>query len=991
MPTRKHYSSIFKSNFNNAFIVEIWHKTAEIPATIDIDLGNPGFNLTWSKPKDPILGGVMASKCTVKFLVKNATELTAAHTVLNAPNGTYYIKIIKNLTDFVWSGWVTSGFDGYADAAFPYIVELKATDSLNKPLNRYNNQVDVAGQADYKDLLKPLSVFEDNYEVDAITDPLRFAYQTNWYNQTTGTPAATANPLRKTYYNRAAFVTDPENFPLTIENFNAEFSGILKPFMLRVLFSAGKYWVQQAAFLDSLQPDPIIGTAAGNASTDLAFGETGNTTHIANVVEIDNTASPTDTDKGIILAGGKYSLKPEARSVRATYIFGNNFCTMPTSTDYTAGPVQLGYVSQGTANINLFLSHQITQTFPLTGAGAVTPCFGQMDSMTGVMSFKLKIGNKYLKQVANGSQSDPYAFEWTTVNSSCVIYTGAGTYYENGNGGITTSQTNVEEAVNMAGGYGLFTNWQNNEPTTGTATATAKFYMAGVQLPDLGSTYGVVSFEILPNAYIFYWTQWLPFTNVYQDWTTWINDHNPALSTGLRYVNNTPVVPASQVFSNSFFPYSSDMTIEEELNVEDGAEPIGAVYFASQTGNDQAPDVDLGKLILGGSSSSNQITTLRAKVGTDYVGTGGFRVGTSGAYTGVGSLLVSEYFKTLDEPLISISGTIISTSYEAHKAIRYEDTIGGGKSNYIFAGGKFNPQRESWGGTWVKLNISENTFDLEDTDIYTDPGPGENDPTGNMPDKYVNSLVPILPDVSHGEYLTTKQKYLLDDLVIGITTEAAAIGVSIDKLTVLNLKCKVYDNQKLFITDKTMRGVTELVANTEQAAGGALFNFDSITFAKAYPAGSFIMLRTNDLTNRITAGTATPDLYLGVTTSKIHIKPDQFKTWNSDSIQSYSRDLLGSVQPSAYASRTKVYASTFVPLGYKVIEFNIYSSQNRTMQAFTSRTISDNTTLRGTGTANTLQLMTAWPSVEGDYFILTYEIGASTDEIFGAVLTIALI
>ena len=996
MPTRKHFQSIFYTNFSNTFNVEIWHKTTTVPTTTEIKLGKNGFDINWNKLNDAILGGVMASKCKISFLVTNGNELSDAHRILNAQNGTYYVKIYKNITKLFWSGWITSGFDGYPDAPFPYIVDLKASDSLNKPLNKYNNQVDVSGQSDYKDLLEPLSIFETTYSIDDITDSKRFAFQTDWYNAATGTPPANTNPLRKTYYNRAAFVTDPDNFPLTIENFNAEFAGILKPFMLRVLFSAGKYWLQQPAFLDKLQPDPILATNAGDAATDISYGQSGNTTHIANVVEIDNTASPTTIDKGIILAGAKYSLKPEAKSVRATYIFGNNFCTMPTSTDYTAGAVQLGYISQGTANISLFLNHKIKQTFPLTGPNAVTPCFGQADSMTGVMSFKLKVGNKYLKQTTG----NPLNFEWTTVDSSCTVFTGAGTSYANGPGGVTTAQQNVEEALNMVGGYGHFTTWQNDIPTTNTATATATFYLAGVPLPDLGSSYGVVSFEILPNAFIYYWTQYIPFVNVWNNWNTWLNDHNPAASTNLNYDfgTNTPVVPATQTNLNGIVPYSSDITIEEELNPDADAEPMGAVYFASQTGNDQAPDVDLGGLTLGGSGTGNQITTLRARVGTDYVSPGGFRVGTTGLYSSPGQLLVNEYFKTKDEPLISVSGTIISTSYEAHKAIRYEEKIGGSKANYIFGGGKFNPLGESWAGTWIKLNISTATITETEEEIYTDSGvydPGSGPGGGYVGNGEMEEIVHgpktptkggLMPVADHTQYLSTKQRYLLNDSIVGITTEAAAFGVNIDKLNVLSLKCKVYDNQKLFISDSTMQGVTELITNTEQLSGALQIKFNALVFGKDYPAGSYIMLRTNDITNHITAGTATPDLYLGVTTTRIHIKPDQFKTWSSSSIQSYSRDILGSVQPSAYASRTKVYASTFIPLGYKVTQFNIYSSANRSMQALTSRTSNDTITSRGYGTSNTPQLITAWPSVDGEYFILTYEIGASTDEIYGALI-----
>jgi hypothetical protein len=135
-----------------------------------------------------------------------------------------------------------------------------------------------------------------------------------------------------------------------------------------------------------------------------------------------------------------------------------------------------------------------------------------------------------------------------------------------------------------------------------------------------------------------------------------------------------------------------------------------------------------------------------------------------------------------------------------------------------------------------------------------------------------------------------------------------------------------------------------------------------------------------------------PSLSLGITSSKIYIKPDQFKAWSDSALQSYSRDTLGSVQPSAYVSRARVFASSFVPSGYRVEGFNIYSSMNRLAKGYTSTVTSDNITLRGSGNANTpVGILPVWNSIEGSYFTLTYEIGASTDEIYGAYIEIALI
>ena len=995
MPTKLHYTSAFVSNNQMNYNVQIWHKTIEVTSTTEISLGGKGFNISWQKAKDPILGGIMPSTCVVNFLVKNATELTAAHTILTAQNQSYYIVIQRtadatpnwNTAGIWWAGWVTSGFDGYPDKAFPYVVDIKSTCSLNKPLNKYNNQVDVASQSDYKDLTEPLQIFEDNYDLDLIwgSSYFQWAFQSNWWNgQSGGTPPADTNPLRITYYNRAAFVTNPDDFPLTIENYIDELKGVLKSFMLRLMQSGGRYWAQQSLFLDVPQPDPSISNHADASSGEIFPGSTGYPDNTADEITIDNTATPTTANKGIILSGAKYSVKNEAKSVRAKYIFGNDFCTIPASLDYTAGLVSLGYLSQGTTNLKLFLNVTLKQTFPLTGAGAVTPCFGQGEYMTGILVLKIKVGNKYLAHVA-GSDA-VYNFYWTTTESTIAIHTGAGTYYETGFSGIQADQADVINALaGFGGGYPYpFTQFQSNVPSTGTATATARFYLAGVPLPELGSTYGAVQMQIMNNdSYVLYWTPDTPYTNIFGDWGTWITNHNPATSTNLSYNTSTgtPATPTTQTINMGVVPYSSDLTVDEELAAGDDQPPIGAIYYASQANNDQAPDINLGELSLGTNSSSNQITTLRAKIGADYVATNGFRSGATGGFISPGQLLVNEYFKTLDEPMIILSGTIVSTSYEAHRTIKYDDKIGGGKSRFIFAGGSFNPQADSWSGSWCKLNISAGSIVEDEDTIYT--GPIEEQETGEVGQNKA------IPSPGNLETTNTKQGYILNDLIVGVTTEDVTAGVTINKVDLKTLICKVYDDQKLYLANRQLRAVTELIVSGTQSAAATQINFDNVAPAYNYASGSFVMLRVNDLSNVITAGTATPNLYKGITQTVIYIKSDEFKATSDTSINVYTRDGLGSVQPTSYASRTKIYASTYIPTGYKVTAVDVYSSQNRTIAISTSRTISDTVTSQGSGTANTtLTLGTPWTSILGDYFIISYEIGASTDEIYGAKLTI---
>jgi len=1012
MPTKLHYHAEFSSNFGMQYRVEIWHKTTEVTTATEITLGKGGFELKYKNLSKPMGGGILPSSCVLKFMVHNATELAGAHAILTETNQSFFIRI-QRTTDTTpnwstaglwWGGWVESGFDGYPDAPFPYTVDIKATDSLNRQLNKYNNQTDVASQSDFQDLSYPLQLIEDKFELDTIPPTgasfFQWAWQTNWWNYATGTPPADTNPVRKTYYNRAAFVTQPEDHPLTIQDPNKELKGVLKSFSLRVLMSQGKYWIQQANFLDVSDPVPSVSTAA-NASGGEVFPSSGILDDMAKEIVIDNANNtPSTPYGGIIKAGSKFTQRNDAHSVRAKYIYGSQFCPISPSTDYTLGLTSLGFLSQGAgANMSLFLNVNLKQTFPMTGAGAVTPISGQGLFMTGVLGCKLKVGNKYLKQ-ASGATSE-YQYEWTTVDSVFTVLTGAGTFYDNFDG-ITTNQDAVLENLGMfGGGYPYpFCSWQNDEPTTNTATATARFFLAGVPLPPLGSTYGEVKFMIDNSAsYILYWNTLVPYTNIWLNWyndegTGWLNTANPAASSNLDYdiATSTPAVPSTQTISNGLFPYLSDLQVAEELSTAEDAEPIGAQYMASQSGNDLAPDIDLGKLPIGTNSTANQITTIRAKDSAgDFVSPIGFRAGTSGAYSMLGHLLVKEYFKTHSKPQITISGSIISRDYEAHRTIKYEDQIGGASSRWIFCGGKFSPTKDEWAGTWHKLEIDTNPITVDEDDIFvpdTDPdietGGAGQEATGTTA-----TAGKAAPLAANTETLTTKLGFVLNDLIVATIDEDLTASISINKVDVIGFRSNVLNGQTLLLADKSLRAATLLTVSGDQNAGGTQINFDPVTPSFNYTKGAVIMLRPFDLSNVISAGTATPNLYKGVTETEIYIKAQDFITWNKTGYTAYTRDDLGSVQPSGYASRTEVYASTYVPTGYKVTAVDVYSSQNRTFSTFTARTISDVTTAQGTGTANTtLTLASPWECILGEYFIISYEIGASTDEIYGAKLTI---
>jgi len=288
--------------------------------------------------------------------------------------------------------------------------------------------------------------------------------------------------------------------------------------------------------------------------------------------------------------------------------------------------------------------------------------------------------------------------------------------------------------------------------------------------------------------------------------------------------------------------------------------------------------------------------------------------------------------------------------------------------NYVFNGGTYNLGMGEMVGQWAKFEVASLTGVLiNDNDI-----PDE-DPTGGQ-----GEFMILQPEVT-----TTIAQ------IDSVTKLSAADGIliadgSTTTISIDALDADLEDNFKLYLLDRAGNKVQEIKLNAAAAKGDTSIVVDSFVPLFNFSKGSSVVPSVG---SAITQASSAVNLALGVTSTNLYIKPDEFKTWTSSTIQSYSRDKLGSIQPSAYASRTKVFASTFIPAGYKITSFDVHSSQNRSIEGLTSRVISDTTTSIGTGSANTPVLNT-WTAIEAEYFIISYEIGASSDEIYGATLII---
>ena len=215
-----HYTNTFYSNENVEWTIEIHAVNDNTGSGKSFDSSGDGFNVTWQKGKHLRLPTTMPSTCKVFFLVTSQSEKDDVFKYFGANEGEYYI-VIKKFAAVWWNGFIKPSYDSYQDKSFPYVATIKATDSIGRLKNKYNNSISTSGALDFRKLSYPQQLFYDLFNLDdafTASQFFRFAYVYNWWHENQ-TFTSTVDPIQNTYYNRNAFVEDPENHTLTIKNY----------------------------------------------------------------------------------------------------------------------------------------------------------------------------------------------------------------------------------------------------------------------------------------------------------------------------------------------------------------------------------------------------------------------------------------------------------------------------------------------------------------------------------------------------------------------------------------------------------------------------------------------------------------------------------------------------------------------------------------------------------------------------------------------------
>jgi len=934
----------------NTWAVQLWKKDYVGGSSI-IDLAGEGFEVKWTGSGGTRDRTFLKSECILNVNILNSIDEGLLYDIFEKGDREYYIRVYKGNSgqpiNLWWFGWVQPSFSKFENTPFPYTSKITATDSIGTfskhidsdiPTSEFSSAQTINEHIkDFGDSSGIYNIFATSGETNAspaLDDIDWFATNVDWWMS--GDSYQSDDPFYLYRISKLPFRDDPEKFPNKYSKYNT-LEESLRVFNTVGVLSNGQY--------NFIQPNNY----QGNINGDLTFYDysQGNEQDTSSVVKnqlltIDGTIN---SNKGSIMAGASFTYEPPFKSVSAKYKNGTANILIHPSTDYTSygfvGNIQQDLSAPDDAHLNLNLNlrnfENLSETFVQSGLPTNSLLLKQYFHTKFNWQVKLSDGtNTYF--LTNSTTSDRY--KWVTVEPQNNYYVGYAT--------PLNSDLNLPTSFNANASSTYPCDMFLSSPYSGARYAKTQGNISITS--DLPPITGSVSVK-------------LTAVNSYYSWKDIGTDQGLVLP-----FNPTPSIFVSrEVFYNPI----SAITDFESISLN-GIEE-GIIYKAEQDTVSAEESFEFNDLIIGASGVTEpeaENIQFSNSSGVLLSASQGFRKGNSGSYINPTQLLCNEFLSLQKEPLEILQAEIFSPDISPLKLLKYSIDNDSTYKYYSFLGGSFKAQSETMSGEWFKLTNDTTSTETEE-------------PIG--PKQKIQSVI----NEEYISQLDNSEKIISEQNSLGLTSTSIEPQVLIDKVTLSSAnKGKVYNGQKLLLKPRSSNNYLVVVVDGNQASGSVDIDIQNITPDVTIPIGSHLSVINYDLSNVIKP---LENLYLGVTTTKIHIKPDGFNSWNSSSIQSYSRDNLGSIQPSAYASRTKVYYSTFIPLGYKVTRFSVYSSVNRPIAALTCRTTDDTTTVRGTGTSNTPQLITAWPSVDGEYFIVSYEIGASSDEIYGGLIEMELI
>jgi hypothetical protein len=928
----------------------------------EFNMEGEGFTITWNGRGGTRNRTFLGSECVISYLVKNNAEEEFIKQTLDKGYNYFFIRIYKG-GNLDWFGWVQPAFDQIENTGYPYVYKLTSTDSYGfygKGDKKYfANEQEKRSLHSIKDIF--CDFMNDMKITDGINAPSPENYRpvrTNmdWWrpgDYSTSTNPAAIYKIAKGCVSPPTTMTDenlvdPSNNPFEYLPFDV-LNEVLKATNMVGFLAGGKY--------NFIQPNSLVDNALGTLKV---FEYLNN-----DAIDYDlNTLEPlyAATFDNNLLAGSSLNYEPALKKVSANHIGGfSNFQISQgqnLTTEFLCGSIQS--TQNGELQFDFYAKYtERLDKDDFTFSTANHTIIDGSVLSTGILKIRITDGSttKYLTS-GNGNN----ALGWSSTPTSITIYRGYAAPMEN-------------PVNNNAMAVGLIT---NNEPTNQFGTsygATSLSFPSGFSsICNYRTKFRISALVEDPGISGEIYLEFDASNNYFEAKKTAIGGGAfPDYEWEYNNVGNpTPSIIETKCESITLVPIE-EQEADIDLDVSNGI-----VYTASQNEVNALENLDLGNLPIG-QTFTNTLYSFMYEGTYIWLPINGFQRGnpTPDNPFNATQLLVNEFLELQKEPLEILQGTIKSPTISPLSLVRYDYNDDGEFRYYAFLGGKFSAASETLTGEWYKISTLATTpVQVEDTTIYNPIDTPDDTPDGGK--HSINKVETIQID-------TIKQNAL------GFTDAVIIHQSTPDKIELdANNRGKVYDNQKLVLTYPDGSRPMILTVNGNQETTSDQVNVDPFTPKISYPIGSILSTLVYDFTNVITAGSGTPNLYQGITTQYIYLKPDDFLTTSGTTFKMYTRDNAASVQPSAYVNRTSVFASFWTPAGYQVTAVDVYGANNRTFNLKEGvHSSSSSVNIQTGGTMNTtMTLTTAYTFVVGKYGIIEVQFGSTGDKIYGARITI---
>ena len=971
----KHRHSTFYGEKGSVWNVEIY-KDGFSGTSTEIDLAGEGFEITWNGQGGTRDRVFLGSECKLNCIIKNNTDETFLYNTLSLGYEKYFVRIYKGTvqnSNLWWFGWIQPAFDKIENLPFPYVSSITATDSYGffkkQKAKFFTSETEKNEPVRIRDIFRNFIGDMKVLVISSTNDspiPQGFTWlrtNLNWYSSPHNNVFGLADPALL-YYVAKGFVSKPPtvdadgNIQHDTEPFKYKesdvFDGVLKSFNTVGFLAEGHY--------NFIQPNNY----ADNTTGELTCYEY-NTASVENPVTVD-TLLTIDQSNNVILAGSSLNYEPSFERVTVNHLGGFSNVDVGSGQDMTsefiAGSIQNDL--EGQLNLSFFAKHNEKIVFSdfnfqqISGGPNPTNADGSHNfsykiisgsfKTTGTLTIRLSDGSTsyYLQQTANQN-----TLSWSTSVQTISIERGY--------------NANLSNPVNNEMAVGLVTNsdpLNNSNFSNGPCRAllvsngfqkfeTRIIFESIIEEPPIGGDI-FITFNCDNDYSQVFFPTGFNADPIYSA----INDPTP--TTEKTRCENITIIP-------------SDNNVDNDVT-------NGITYTASQTNNISIEQFDLGDVNLG-QSVVNKLYSfqyLTQATNPQYEVAPGFTTDPNEAHINASQLLVNEFLKLQVEPLEILQADIQSADISPLKLIKYSINNDNNFKYYSFLGGTFKAQSEILSGEWFKVNsISQN--------IITNP----TTPFGPPP------IEMTLPNTDAINQSLQSSRALLNNNSYGALASDLVNNTTDTKITlVANTKGKIYSGQKLVLIFPNGSNLLRLTAAGDTETTESVVDLASFTVNITYPAGSLLLPSSYDFTNVITggSGSSTPNLFRGINTSFIYIKPNDFNITSHTTFSVYTRNNVGSVQPTATQNRGKISATTFVPVGYKVTAVDIFASVNRNISLLEGEHQNNTVTSLATGTSNTqISLSTHYTAVDGKYLILQFEQGSTTDQIYGAKLSITTV